>query len=134
MVVQGKIQAVAGAQTCTRTRTATILHAALLPLLALAFLLAAITHDAPEGDYQAMGPAAWEVFKESRNLDEPTNVPEWSWVAADFPSCSGATDVLADQVVVVDSGAESYRLGFDQAWAINHDGERANDVWVVGTC
>ena len=116
------------------TRTATILHAALLPVLALAAFLVAITHDAPLGDYQKMGPAAWEVFKESRNLDQATNVPEWSWVAADFPACSSETGVLADEVVVVDSGADSHRLPFDRAWDLNHDDERANDVWVVGTC
>lgn len=115
-------------------RTATILHAALLPVLALAAFLVAITHDAPLGDYQGMGPAQWLEFVEARNLDQATNVPEWSWVAADFPACLSETGVLADEVVVVDSGADAHRLPFDRAWDLNHDDERANDVWVVGTC
>lgn len=118
----------------TIRRTTTALKLLLAVAFALAAFVPAITHDAPEGDYQAMGPAEWLAFVESRGLDEPTNVPEWSWVADDFPACSSATDVLADTVVVVDSGADARRISFDRAWDLNHDGERANDVWVVGTC
>lgn len=116
--------------------TAAVLHAALLPVLALAAVIVGITHDAPTGDFyqKIRSEAARQEFIESRNLDEPGNQPEWSWVAAEFPSCSPETDVLAEDVVVVDSGAESYRLPFDRAWDLNHDDERANDVWVVGTC
>ena len=108
----------------------------LLPVaFALAAFIPAITHDAPLGDYQKIrGEVASMMFIESRGLDQPTNVPEWSWVAEDFPSCSPRTDVLAEDVVVVDSGADSHRMDFDRAWALNHDNERANDVWVVGTC
>lgn len=98
-------------------------------------VLPAVTHDAPLGDYRKdRGVAVLQAFAESRNLDQPTNVPEWSWVAEDFPGCSPRTDVLAEDVVVVDSGSDAHRLDVDRAWDLNHDDERANNVWVVGTC
>jgi hypothetical protein len=68
--------------------------------------------------------------------DTATNVPSWTAELADrFPACEEQREgVLAAAVVVVDSGADVHRMSVDQAYALNTDDERANNVWVVGAC
>jgi hypothetical protein len=68
--------------------------------------------------------------------DTGSNVPSWTAELAErFPACSEQREgVVAAAVVVVDSGANVHRMSVDRAYALNTDGERANDVWVVGAC
>lgn len=66
---------------------------------------------------------------------ETVSMPSWSDVADRFPGCDAHREgVVAAAVVVVDSSAVSRRMSTDAAYAVNTDGVRANDVWVVGTC
>jgi hypothetical protein len=65
-----------------------------------------------------------------------TNVPEWTADLADqFPGCKPQKpgEVTAAVVVVLPT-SEVRRMTTDAAYAINADDERANNVWVVGTC
>lgn len=66
----------------------------------------------------------------------PSNVPAWTGEHAEqFPSCEKHREgVVAAAVVVVDSGADVHRMSVDKAYALNTDDERANNVWVIGSC
>lgn len=66
----------------------------------------------------------------------PTNTPTWTAEHAErFPSCQKQREgVVAAAVVVVDSGADVRRMSVDRAYALNTDDERANNVWVIGSC
>jgi len=119
-----------------RTALHFAINLALVPTAALAFGISANTHDAPLGDYQPMAPGiAWDAFLQSR-AHHPDNVPDWTRATARaYPGCEAVQDgVLYDTVVVVKSDASTVRMPFDKAWALGHDDERANDVWVIGGC
>ena len=109
----------------SRRTVATILHAALLPVLALVAMLVGISHEAPVGGWVGTMASA-----------EPTNVPAWSADLADrFPACRRHREgVLAPGLVVIDSAAGAHRMSTDAAFALNSDAEQANNVWVVGVC
>lgn len=55
---------------------------------------------------------------------------------ARFAGCvSPIPGVLIEQLVVVDhDDRRRHRLSFDRAWALNHDDDQLNDVWVIGHC
>ena len=65
-----------------------------------------------------------------------TNVPTWTVeMAEDFPGCQRHREgTVSAAVIVVDSGADVRRMSVDRAFALNTDDERANNVWVVGSC
>lgn len=67
---------------------------------------------------------------------EATNTPAWNRHLADqFPACEAIREgVVTPAVIVVRSTGIAQRLTTDRAFALNADDERANNVWVVGTC
>lgn len=62
--------------------------------------------------------------------------PDWTAALADrFPACqSHEAGEISAAVIVVRQSAEVRRMSTDAAYAINTDDDRANDLWVVGTC
>jgi hypothetical protein len=51
------------------------------------------------------------------------------------PAAAWPQGKLADTVVAFGLGDDvTRRIGFDRAWALNHDASGADDVWVVGYC
>lgn len=66
----------------------------------------------------------------------PANAPSWTTQHADrFPACEeyAEGDIVA-AVVVVHPNADVARMSTDAAYALNTDDERANNVWVIGSC
>lgn len=77
-------------------------------------------------------PAPFEVGADSG----ATYAPEWTAELAErFPACDAheAGDLTAAVVVVLQSG-EVRRMSTNNAYSINTDDNRANDLWVVGAC
>lgn len=66
----------------------------------------------------------------------PAVAPTWTSATADrFPACRAHREGdVAAVVVVADTSSDVRRMSTDLAWALNSDAEKANDVWVVGTC
>lgn len=65
-----------------------------------------------------------------------SNTPSWNAEARDaFPHCRKhhEGDVAGTLVVVMYNGTMG-RIATDDAYELNNDGERANNVWVIGNC
>lgn len=113
--------------TTTRRLSAALLNAALLPAFALAFMLAGITHDAPQGGW---------VGTDTALAQKAHNVPEWTpAIAKAFPACEAFQEgVLAPQVVIVDQQGAAHRVSLEAAQVRATDASTVNDMWVVGLC
>lgn len=108
-----------------RRTIAATLSGLLLPLAALAFMLAGITHEAPVGGWVGTDTAAAE---------RPAAAPTWE-THGGMNGCEPIREgVLSDRVLVVTQQGSVERVGFDAAWAVAHDSESANDVYVIGAC
>lgn len=110
----------------TYTRT---LNLTLAVALVLAFLIPAITHDAPMGGW---------VGSQGRIDTLPTsapNAPEWQpEYAAQFPGCTGHKTDTAGDLVVYTLRGDLKRVDFGTAWERSHNTDDADDVWVIGWC
>lgn len=98
-----------------------------------------MTHEAPLGDYQPMGPVTAKIFAEERGLNDPKqmNIPRWNRnLSQQFPGFRNMEkkpdDYLNSHVVGVDSGNEARVYPAQKAWNLNTDDERANNIWMVG--
>lgn len=105
--------------------------------LGTAMAVSGMTHQAPMGDYQPMGPAQNEIFRESRGLDTPTNVPRWDkQLSQQFDGFRNIENkpesAIPSRVAVVPKNGAPHTMGFDKAYRINNDNEPANNVWTVG--
>lgn len=73
-------------------------------------------------------------------FEQATRAPSWSVAdAMTFPECVASTHWVtgtpAPAVVVQGVATPGHRkLGFDRAWALNHNDTRTDDVWVLGVC
>jgi hypothetical protein len=63
-------------------------------------------------------------------------VAEWTTeMAEQFPACQPHKEGdLTAAVVVIHQSGDVRRMSTDAAFAVNADDERANDIWVVGSC
>lgn len=97
--------------------------------LLLAFLFAAALFIT-----SANNTPAWVPFASTDQPAPAAAAPTWTRaMAARFPGCTGRV-VLADTVVVVRLSGDVERMSFDEAWGRSHNGNPADDVWVVGSC
>jgi hypothetical protein len=122
--VRRSTQAATSGETCTHTRAKKVILR-VKQLVTIAVLVAA--------------PSALMAQPAPFDLDAhagPSNVPAWTAEHADrFPACDAyAEGDLVAAVVVVHPDAEVQRMSTDAAWALNTDAERANNVWVIGSC
>ena len=109
-----------------RTFAATIAHAILLPIAALAFFFTGITHEAPTGGRIGTTDTA--------AAQRPAAAPTWDSHGG-AKGCEPMREgVLTDLVLVVTQQGDVERMDFDSAWAVVQDDEPANDVYVVGAC
>lgn len=106
-------------------RTATVLNLALIPFIALAFLIPAATHEAPEGGYSAT---------DSANAKWRASIPALEVKGDRLPGCNLPVGELADTVAVVRLNGHTERMGFDEAWDRGQNDVKADDVWVVASC
>lgn len=108
-----------------RRTAATVLHSILLPVLGMAAVFVALTHDAPVGGW---------VGTDVASAERPAAAPSWDshgGVEGCRPMVEGE---MVDRVLVVTQGGESVRMDFDRAWSVATDDEHANDVYVIGAC
>jgi hypothetical protein len=97
-------------------------------LFALALVIPAMTQPAPPlegGSWSTAGEAAWAGAH---------NVPSWTpAIARQFPGCEKAAAAYGSRVVVKLDG-KAYRMSWDESWERTHNENKADDVWVVGSC
>lgn len=108
--------------------------------LASTMAIGGMTHEAPVAGYSRdhlKTPLQGQIFRESRDLDNPTNVPAWNKALS--RQFEGFRDIeskpksaIPSQVAVVPKNGDPYAMGFDKAYRINNDEEPANNVWTVG--
>lgn len=98
----------------------------------VAVSVAGLTHEAPTGSF-----VGTDADRALMHQGKPSNVPAWETDYAErFPGCveSLPAGVIPSTVVAVDLSGDVARVPFDHAWAVNHDGNLATNVWVVGSC
>lgn len=107
--------------------------------LAASVAIGGMTHEAPKGDYQPMGPITaekfWDRYEPGGSV--PQNIPRWNKnLSQQFPGFRDIEkkpeDALNSHVVGVNSQNRARVYPAQKAWDLNTDKERANDVWYVG--
>lgn len=101
--------------------------------LAASVGVAGMTGQGAEGDYQN----GLSATQNDQILNRPANTPTWDRALSQQFKGFRAMDQrpedhIPSQVVAVHSNATAQRMPFDKAWDLNHDKERANNVWTVG--
>ena len=101
---------------------------------AAVFLIPAVIETAPVGGFVAES-GSDRIQRESVAAAKPDNTPTRVWGAGDFPGRSAVKDgVPVDAVVVVRHDGTAERQPFDEGYAVTHDDDAGNDLWVVGGC
>lgn len=108
-----------------------VLNAMLLPMLVLAFLIPAMTHEAPGFDAGTF--AEREATAEARAA-APVNVPTWKSSDAKFGCTEFPVEKIHTNVLIVNQHNERQVISFDEAWDRSHNDTKVDDLWVIGFC
>lgn len=117
----------------TKTLVATVANLSLLAFVALGVILGGLSAESPEQTSGLYGPANPAVQMQRENVE--VNAPSVETFTGTLPAgCTAeqATDLSDLAVVRMDGSVE--RMTFGEAAARGESKNKADDVWVVGTC